>query len=272
VRYGESWELVDRADAQSIVADGPWAGTSLHTLWTEHQGAVFGSDLLQPEAARFPVLIKVLDCADTLSIQVHPPTRVAAALGGEPKTEMWFVAHAEPGAVVYAGLRAGVTRVAFERALADGTVADCVQSLQPMAGDSLFVPSGRVHALGAGLVIFEIQQNSDTTYRVFDWNRVGLDGQPRALHVAESLACIDYSDHAPALTRDAEELAACEYFRVTRARTGHPPPIGRARLIMATRPTEWAGERLGPGDVALCPTSFEAPGPVGQWLEVEVRL
>lgn len=267
--YGESWELVDREDQQSVVADGPWAGTSLHTLWTEHRDAVFGPGWRQADAPRFPVLVKILDCVDDLSIQVHPPADRAAALGGEPKTEVWFVAHAEPGAAIYAGLRAGVTRERFERALADGTVADVVHRLEPRAGDSLFVPSGRVHALGAGLVIFEIQQNSDTTYRVFDWNRTGLDGRPRPLHVAESLASIDFTDVEPTLSRDGDELASCPYFRVTRARTGHPAEAGRGRLIMAVTPTTWAGETIRPSEVVLCPAAFAAPGPVGEWVEIE---
>jgi mannose-6-phosphate isomerase len=185
--YGESWELVDRADAQSVVVAGPWAGTTLHTLWREHRSAVFGDGGRQPDAERFPVLIKILDCRDDLSIQVHPPADVARRFGGEPKTEMWFVAHADAGASLYAGLARGVTREAFEHALGNGTLADCVHSLHPRTGDSLFVPSGRVHALGGGLVVFEIQQNSDTTYRVFDWNRVGLDGKPRTLHVEDSM-------------------------------------------------------------------------------------
>jgi mannose-6-phosphate isomerase len=268
--YGESWELVDRESEQSVVGDGPWAGTTLHTLWTEHRDEVFGKNLRQPDAARCPVLVKVLDCLDDLSIQVHPPADQARALGGEAKTEMWFVAHAETGARIYAGLRAGVGRAEFERALRSGTVAETVHTLQPRSGDSLFVPSGRVHALGAGLVVFEIQQNSDTTYRVFDWNRVGLDGRPRALHITESLASIDFGDHEPTLATGVGELASCPYFRVTRARSGDPAPRGKGRLIMAIAPTTWGAETLRPADVVLAPASLEIDGPEGEWLEVEI--
>ncbi len=114
---------------------------------------------------------------------------------------MWFVADAAPGAELYVGLNRGVTRAGFERKIRDGTVAECFHRLPVKAGDAMFLPSGRVHAIGAGLVIFEIQQNSDTTYRVFDWNRVGLDGKPRTLHVAESLASIDFNDFEPPLVR-----------------------------------------------------------------------
>jgi len=223
----------------------------------------------RPEAARFPVLIKVLDCRAALSIQVHPPAHVAAALGGEPKTEVWFIAAADQGAVIYAGVRAGVTRDDFERALVDGTVAECVHALHPRRGDSLFVPSGRVHALGAGLVVFEIQQNSDTTYRVFDWNRSGLDGKPRPLHVRESMASIDFTDVEPSLASGEGVLASADDFRVTRARTGHPAPTGIGRLIMPLAPTTWNGVTLRPADLTLCPASLDVPGPVGDWLEIE---
>ena len=268
--YGESWDLVDREKEQSVVASGPRAGITLHELWTAHRAEVFGPAWTAATSPRFPLLIKILDCADDLSIQVHPPAAVAPSLGGEPKTEMWYVAHADPGARIYAGLRAGVTREDFERGLADGSVASRVHSLDAHTGDSLFVPSGRLHALGAGLLIYEIQQSSDTTYRVFDWNRLGLDGRPRELHVAESLACIDFDDVEPSLSHDAGVLAASPFFRVSRVRTGHPAPVGQFRLIMPIATTTWAGEQLAPGQLTLCPASFTPPGPDGEWLEIEL--
>ena len=207
---GEAWMVSDRVEAQSEAADG----TTLHELWTKHRAEVFGGNASPCE--RFPLLMKILDACDDLSIQVHPPRDVAAALNGEPKTEMWFIAHAEPGAKIYAGLKSGVTRADFERALQDGTVAEVVHVISPCTGDCLFIPSGRVHAIGAGLLIYEIQQNSDTTYRVFDWNRVGLDGQPRALHVQESLRSIDFEDCEPRVQQIAPDgtLVKCEYFDV----------------------------------------------------------
>lgn len=221
VPYGESWEISDRADEQSMVDGGPFDGKTLHELWTEKRGALFGSDL--PDDARFPLLIKILDARDDLSIQVHPPVGKAVGLGGDPKTEMWFIAAAEPGARLYAGLREGVTRESFERAIHSGEVADCLHVLEPRPGDSIFIPSGRLHAIGAGLLIHEIQQNSDTTYRVFDWNRPGLDGRPREMHVDESLASIDFSDHAPGLDVPQDSLLAeCPYFRTRR----HELPAG----------------------------------------------
>jgi mannose-6-phosphate isomerase len=152
---------------------------------------------------RFPILCKILDARETLSVQVHPPEGKAGQLG-EPKTEMWYITAAEPDAVLHVGLSRGVTRERFEAGIRDGRVSECLQRLPVRAGDSMFLPSGRVHAIGGGLVIFEIQQNSDTTYRVFDWNRPDLDGRPRQLHLTESLASIDFSDIEPRLTaRDA---------------------------------------------------------------------
>src|SRR5208283_3358942 len=129
----------------------------------------------------------------------HPPAHKAAELGGEPKTEMWFIADAAPDAELFAGLNRGITRTEIAEKIQTGKVAGCFHRIPVRAGDAMFLPSGRVHAIGAGLVIFEIQQNSDTTYRVFDWNRVGLDGRPRELHVAESLASIDFGDFEPPL-------------------------------------------------------------------------
>ncbi|MEO7317588.1 MAG: type I phosphomannose isomerase catalytic subunit, partial [Chthoniobacteraceae bacterium] len=192
VRIGESWELVDREDAQSVVHSGPLRGATLNELWTGHRSEVFGSGL--PETPRFPLLFKLLDAQDRLSVQVHPPADVAARLGGEAKTEMWYFLHAALDSVLYAGLKRGVTRAAIEEALSAGNVAELIHRLPTRAGDAIFIPSGRIHAIGAGNVIFEVQQNSDTTYRVFDWKRLGLDGRPRPLHVAESLESIDFED------------------------------------------------------------------------------
>ena len=189
---GEAWEISDRPGDVSVIINGPLAGKNLRWLMENHAAEMLGG--ARPAAeGRFPLLCKILDARQKLSLQVHPPAAVAAKLNGEPKTEMWFVADAAPDASLYAGLKRGVTRAEFEKKIADGTVADCFHRIPVKAGDTMFLPSGRVHAIGDGLVIFEIQQNSDTTYRVFDWNRVGLDGQPRALHVAQSLASIDFN-------------------------------------------------------------------------------
>ena len=262
--FGESWEIVDRAGEQSIVRDGPHAGLSLHDLWSKHREEIFGPGL--PAGERFPLLIKILDARDDLSIQVHPPAAVAPELDGEPKTEMWFIAAAEPGAKLYVGLRDGVSREDFERAITDGTVADCVHAIEPRAGESIFIPSGRLHAIGGGLLIFEIQQNSDTTYRVFDWNRVGLDGNPRQLHVGESLASIDFDDFEPGMDQpQGNTIATCEHFQVERLAVAAGETAGNPRddrfsilSVVEGRLEDAEGKSHGPGEFLLLPAGAAA--------------
>src|SRR6266481_7964214 len=201
---GESWEIVDRPEAQSIVRNGPLRGRTLHELWTRDRDVIFGR---VADTSRFPLLVKLLDAHDTLSLQVHPPEKVAAKLGGEPKTEFWYVAFAIAGAKLLAGLRLAVTRDEFEKAVRDGTVADLVHTIPVQTGDSIFLPAGRFHGVGAGNLLVEIQQNSDTTYRVFDWNRIDqATGKPRQLHVDQALESIDFNDVAPKLIEPKGEL------------------------------------------------------------------
>jgi len=194
---GESWEISDRPGDASVIANGPLAGKDLRWLMEHHRREVLGEGASASGA--FPLLVKILDAEETLSVQVHPPAALAPKLGGEPKTEMWYIADARPDAALYVGLKAGVTREEFERRIGEGSVAEALHRVPVKTGDVMFLPSGRLHAIGGGNVIFEIQQNSDTTYRVFDWNRVEKDGKPRQLHLKESLASIDFNDHEPAL-------------------------------------------------------------------------
>jgi mannose-6-phosphate isomerase len=196
---GESWEISDRPGDASVIANGPLAGKDLHWLMEHHAGELLGAG--KEKVKQFPLLVKILDAQERLSLQVHPPAHKALVLGGEPKTEMWYIAEATPEADLFVGLKHGVTRADFERKIAEGGVEECFHQLPVQKGDAIFLPSGRVHAIGAGNVIFEIQQNSDTTYRVFDWNRVGLDGKPRELHVEQSLASIDFKDFEPRLIK-----------------------------------------------------------------------
>ena len=198
---GESWEISDRPNDESVIANGKFAGKNLHWLMENFPRELLGN--MKPATGnRFPWLCKILDAREKLSLQVHPPAGKAAELKGEPKTEIWFIADAAPGAELFVGFKRGVTRAEFEKKIQTGKVAECFHRIPVRAGDVMFLPSGRVHAIGAGLVIFEIQQNSDTTYRVFDWNRTGLDGKPRELHVAQSLASIDFNDFEPKLVSE----------------------------------------------------------------------
>jgi len=203
-----------------------------------HAAELLGVEV--PPDFRFPLLVKILDAQETLSVQVHPPAAVAARLGGEPKTEMWYVAEAAPAAKIYTGLRRGVTRETFERKVADGTVAECIHEHSVRSGDAMFLRSGRVHAIGAGNVIFEIQQNSDTTYRVFDWNRAGLDGKPRELHVEHSLASIDFDDFEPALVGTAERETGG-----LRTKTLVTDPLFSLVSYATTEPIKWNVEPAG---------------------------
>ncbi len=270
---GESWEVCDRPDAVSVVAAGPLAGRTLGELMAGDPQGLWG-EAMEP-GTRFPWLCKLLDACDDLSLQVHPPAALAASMGGEPKTEMWYVAAADPGSCLYAGLRPGVTRGEFERRARDGTVADLFHRLPVGVGDVLFLPSGRVHALGKGLVIFEIQQNSDTTYRVFDWNRVGLDGKPRALHLDQAMASIDFNDVAPALASreghlegavKVRELVRDPLFDIDHLTAAGIAPdrraAGRAGLMAVVSgrvEVRGGGETvgLGPGDFAVLPAGMK---------------
>jgi mannose-6-phosphate isomerase len=281
--YGEAWEISDRDQEQSVclLADG--ASITLHELWTQHREAVFGAALANHPSPCYPLLMKILDACDDLSIQVHPPAEIAPSLGGEPKTEMWFIVHAEPGAKLYAGLRAGVTRASFEQSIREGTVAEAVQVMEPKPGDCLFIPSGLIHAIGAGLVICEVQQNSDTTYRVFDWNRVGLDGQPRALHVSESLQSIDFSSAPPAFQKADEEgrLITCDFFEIRQRQSADTTVLGRAgehlALAMISGEITAAGKMLRAGDFAIVPACLDEMARTissatadARWLEVGI--
>ena len=257
-RFGESWEIVDRADAQSVVHEGPLHGRTLHELWTDFREPVFGAGL--PDAERFPLLFKLLDAQERLSVQVHPPAAVAAQLGGEPKTEMWYILDALLESDLYAGLRRGVTREDFLQALDEGRVADLIHHIPVKKGDAFFIPSGRIHAIGTGNLIFEVQQNSDTTYRVFDWNRLGLDGKPRALHVDESLQSIDFDDPEPGIAEPrGETVVECQHFRVekwTLSEPRHAGGPGFAIFTVIAGRLECAGREFTMGEFFLIPATL----------------
>ena len=190
--YAESWEVVDHDADQSIVSAGPLAGTTLHQLVTRQGEALFARHHPQ---SRFPLLSKFLDAHRTLSVQVHPNDAQAARLDPPDlgKTEAWVILAVEPGSMIYAGLKPGVDRATLARELNNGTCDKCLHQFEPQVGDCIFLEAGTVHAIGAGLVVAEIQQASDTTYRLFDWNRVDDDGRPRQLHIQQSLDTIDYA-------------------------------------------------------------------------------
>jgi mannose-6-phosphate isomerase len=253
---GESWEVVDRTEAQSIVVGGAFSGQSLRAVLAQHGADIMGPQW--PAGKPFPILVKWLDCRERLSLQVHPPARVAGELRGEPKTENWYIAHTAPNAQLIVGLKRGVTRDQFERAIGDNTVEQCVHHFRVAAGDSILVHSGQVHAIDAGNLILEIQQNSDTTYRVYDWGRVGLDGVPRQLHVAQSLRSIDWNDFEPVPVRAAPTsgtIADCAEFSIRRVVLGageriHLRAGEQPRLLSVVSGTVRAGLDNGTGSKA----------------------
>lgn len=217
----ESWEISDRDDGMGVVSGGPMDGKSFRELM-----AAFGPAILGPrgKTGRFPLLIKVLDAAKTLSVQVHPNDDTAKAFGGEAKTEMWYVLDAAPHAVVYCGLREGVSPEAFRHAIEDNTLEGLMKTIPVKSGDAIFVPGGRVHAIGAGCLLLEVQQNSNTTYRIYDWGRVDADGKGRELHIDKALEVTLWHDPDSALTPPAplepfcglarEKIMESPYFRL----------------------------------------------------------
>lgn len=261
---GESWEMVDRPEANSVVRAGAEAGKSLAALRAER-----GTELLGPgwpTEQPFPILVKWLDCQDRLSLQVHPPAAIAPELGGEPKTENWYIAECAEGASLIAGLRRGVTREQFAAALEAEALEPLVHRMPVHRGDSLFVESGRIHAIDAGNLILEIQQNSDTTYRVYDWGRVGLDGNPRQLHVEASMRSIDFDDFEPAVQSTAGTpgevlLADSPVFRLRKVSLANGEAITfgageepRIVSVVEGTLTEAEGDQiLARGDNALLP-------------------
>ena len=189
--WAESWEIVDHREGESIVTDGALAGWTLRQLIESFPNEVIGRDTPNE---RFPLLLKYLDCQRVLSVQVHPDDEYGAKMPqpDRGKTEAWYVIDAEPDAKLYAGLKSGVDRQSLLAAIEKGETESCLHVLSPKPGDCIFIPAGTVHALGAGLLVAEIQQASDCTFRLFDWDRVDKDGQPRQLHIDQALEVIDF--------------------------------------------------------------------------------
>jgi mannose-6-phosphate isomerase len=270
--YAESWEVVDRGGDQSVVTYGPQAGRSLHELLLADGRGLLGRHAGQ---ARFPLLIKFLDAQQRLSLQVHPDDARAALLDPPDlgKTEAWVILAAEPGSYLYAGLRRAVDHQLLEREVARHTCELCVGRVEPSVGDCFFLPAGVLHALGPGLLVAEIQQASDTTYRLFDWGRPGPDGRPRPLHIEDALEAIDYSygpvsAQQPELTDrpHVERLVACDKFVLDRWKLSTPQPAGgdeRCHILMVlTGEAELDGdpgpEPLRAGSVVLLPAALGA--------------
>jgi len=189
-KIGESWELADLPDDKSEIINGPLAQETINTAIDKLGTAITGQDGYKPP---FPLLIKILDANDILSVQVHPDHQTCRRTGkGDPKTECWYIIDAAPGAVIYKGLKKGVTKEQFAQSIEDGNCDKLLEKVQVKNGECHFLPAGTCHAIGPGLLIAEIQTPSDTTYRVFDWNRVDDSGKERRLHIADALESIHF--------------------------------------------------------------------------------
>jgi mannose-6-phosphate isomerase len=269
--YGESWEVSDHASHHSVVANGPLAGTTLRQLMEQSRDALLG-----PAASRystFPWLFKFLDACDWLSVQVHPDdVRVKQWWPGEGgKTEAWFILQAQAASRIYAGLLPGVGPAEFRKALEQGRAQECLHSFAPQAGQCVFLPAGTVHAVGGGVLMAEIQQTSDATFRLFDWNRRDAHGKSRTLHIEEGMACIDWQQgpveplQVPNDATDAVmELVRCPYFHLDYIHQANPFTIGgsgRLQLLAILRGHgTWRHPRedLAAGQVWLLPADLPA--------------
>ncbi len=265
-KIGESWEIADLPEGQSTIANGPFSGQTLASLVEQYPEQITGvRDFARP----FPLLVKLLDAEDVLSVQVHPDPKTCRRMGrGQPKTECWYIIDAEPGAVIYKGLKAGVTREQFAQAIKTGTTAEWLARVPVEPGQCHFLPAGTAHAIGAGLLIAEIQTPSDTTYRVFDWNRLDDAGQPRQLHIEEALESIHFDITAEMLpVTTVGRLVDCEYFKIDKGHRSAPGELllqrGRMRtLITLTGRGVIESNQADPveftaGDCLIIPAAFE---------------
>jgi mannose-6-phosphate isomerase len=276
---GESWDLADHERGMSVVAGGPLAGRTLRDLTAE-----FPTELVDAgfSGGAFPLMVKLIDAKDRLSVQVHPDDRLAREMGvGERgKTECWLMLG--DGGELYVGTRPGCDRASFEAALAAGHVSTELGRYQSRDGDFYFLPARTVHALGAGCLLYEVQQTCDVTFRVDDWGRVGLDGRPRPLHIPQSLATIDFSATGtwPAVTRESvhraggsvRRLGGCAYFSVEERLAGATKGGGGACSIVTCLDGHGTLATAG-GSVPLAPMrTLLVPAIAGTWTATAAHL
>lgn len=238
--FGEAWVVSDHPSHRSVVATGPHSGHTLRDLMDREREALLGPSSSKYET--FPWLVKFLDASDWLSVQVHPNEQAVRELwpGEGAKTEAWYVLHAEQGSRIYAGLLPGVGARELKAALAAGRMAECLHQFEPRAGDCVFLSAGTVHAVGGGVLMAEIQQTSDATFRLFDWNRRDAQGKMRELHIEKALASIDWSRGPvqPRRAGDGEVLVRCRYFILEACHTDQPftcAGLGRLQLLIVLR-------------------------------------
>ena len=265
-KIGESWELADLPNDKSVIANGELAGQTLNSAIEKYAEEITGNEDF---SGAFPLLIKFLDAQDILSVQVHPDPETCRRMGkGEPKTECWYIISAEPGAIIYKGLKKGVTKEQFAEAIEKGNVADMLAKIPVKAGECHFLPAGTAHAIGPGLLIAEIQMPSDTTYRVFDWNRVDEAGKARELHIEEALESIHFDTSGDSLSVTMMgRLVDCEYFRIDKGHQGKDCEVllspGQMKTMIIISGfgtilgTEGCSVEFRAGDTLLVPAVYE---------------
>lgn len=265
-KIGESWELADLPDDKSVIANGGLAGQTLGSAIKKYPKEITGNENF---AGPFPLLIKFLDAQDILSVQVHPDPQTCRRLGkGKPKTECWYIISAAPGAVIYKGLKKGVSKKKFAEAITKGTAADMLTKVPVEPGQCHFLPAGTAHSIGAGLLIAEIQTPSDTTYRVFDFNRVDDAGRPRELHIEEALESIRFGTSGDNLTvTTIGRLVDCEQFKVDKGHQAEncevllSPGKSKALIFLSGSGTILATDgspvEFKAGDTLLIPAVYE---------------
>ena len=271
VDAAESWELVDHGTDQSEVVAGEFQGWTLSRLVAERRAELIGKTSTQ---TTFPLLVKYLDALDRLSLQVHPNDEQAQRYvpGSRGKSEAWMILQASPGSQIYAGLKSGVQAGDLRNALSEGKVLECVHSFEARVGDCVHIPAGTVHAIGEGVLLVEIQQTSDITFRLHDWGRLGADGQPRPLHIQQSLECVNYAQGpvqpvAPERTvidgNQIDLLIQSPYFEIRRVCGRHPWTIKKPDQYQvlnilngaATITSPFGQTRLNIGASVLVPAS-----------------
>lgn len=218
-RTAESWEICARPDGMSVVSNGKLSGLNLEQLIEKYKESLLGTASVKKYGDNFPLLIKIIDANDRLSVQVHPDDEYARSRGEKNgKNELWYIIDAKPGAKLIYGVRDGVTKEGFCAAVKNGTVAQTLREVPVAPGDALFIPAGTVHAILEGILIAEIQQNSNTTYRIYDWGRVGKDGKPRELHIDKALDVINFGPQPDMVSSKAEggrrTILRSEFFNI----------------------------------------------------------
>ncbi|MBW8002288.1 MAG: class I mannose-6-phosphate isomerase [Planctomycetes bacterium] len=263
---GESWELADLPEDKSEIVNGELAGQTLETVIKQYPKEITGDENFK---LPFPLLIKLLDAQDVLSVQVHPDPETCKRTGkGDPKTECWYIISAEPGAVIYKGLKEGVTKSKFAEAIEDGSVAELLEKIEVKPGQCHFLPAGTAHAIGAGLLIAEIQMPSDTTYRVFDWNRLDASGKGRQLHIDEAMESIHFDPSGDNLSvATMGRLVDSEYFKIDKGHQAKgcetllsPGQIKVLIILTGSGKITGADEiaaDFSPGDCLLVPALYE---------------